>query len=79
MKTNLKALRKSRNLTQLSLQMKTGIEQALISKYETGERTPPTETLLLLADFFDTSMDYIMCRTDEVNPYPKGTDSNDLS
>ena len=58
-------------LTQLSLQMQTGIEQSLISKYKSGERVPPTETLMLLADFFHTSMDYIMERTEERKPYPR--------
>lgn len=69
MQNRIRELRKSRRLTQLSLQMKTGIEQALISKYETGERVPPTETLIILADFFDVSIDYILCRTDnpEIN------------
>ncbi len=38
------------------MQMQTGIDQALISKFESGERVPPTETLIPLADFFDTSM-----------------------
>ena len=64
MKTNLKALRHSRGLTQIAVQMKTGIEQSLLSKFETGERTPPTETLLRLADFYDVSVDYILCRTE---------------
>lgn len=69
MKTNLRKLRKERGLTQIGLQMKTGIEQALISKYETGERIPPTDALLILADFYGVSIDYILCRTDkpEVN------------
>lgn len=61
---NLKRLRKEKGITQISLQMKTGIEQALLSKYENGDRVPPTETLIILADFYDVSMDYIMCRTD---------------
>lgn len=61
---NLKKLRKEKGLTQIALQMQTGIEQALISKYENGERIPPTETLIILADFFDTSIDYILGRTD---------------
>lgn len=64
MKNNLKILRKQRNLSQLAVQMQTGIEQALISKYETGERVPPTETLIILADFYGVSIDYILCRTD---------------
>jgi len=69
MQNRLRELRKSRKLTQLALQMKTGVEQALISKYETGERVPPTETLIILADFFGVSIDYILCRTEnpEIN------------
>lgn len=63
MKNNLRALRKEKKLTQIALQMHTGIEQALLSKFETGERIPPTETLLILADFYNVSIDYILCRT----------------
>ena len=64
MKNNLKLLRKSKGYTQIALQMKTGIEQSLLSKFESGERTPPTETLVRLADFYDVSIDYILCRTE---------------
>ena len=69
MKNNLKVLRKSRGYTQIALQLKTGIEQALLSKFENGERVPPTETLVLLADFYGVSIDYLLCRTDnpEIN------------
>ena len=69
MKNNLKLLRKKRGYTQIALQMKTGIEQALLSKFENGERIPPTETLMRLADFYNVSIDYILCRTDipEIN------------
>ena len=28
-----------------------------------GLRIPPTETLMVLADYYGVSMDYIMCRT----------------
>lgn len=64
MKNKLRKLRKERNLTQIALQMQTGIEQALLSKFETGERIPPTETLMILADFYNVSIDYILCRTE---------------
>lgn len=69
MRNNLKQLRKQKGYTQMSVQMKTGIEQALLSKFENGERTPPTETLIRLADFYEVSIDYILGRTDipEVN------------
>ncbi|MBE6755217.1 MAG: helix-turn-helix transcriptional regulator [Ruminococcaceae bacterium] len=64
MNNNLKKLRQERKLTQIAVQMKTGIEQALISKFENGERVPPTETLIILADFYDVSIDYILGRTE---------------
>lgn len=69
MQNNLRKLRKEKGLSQIAMQMQTGIEQALISKYENGERVPPTETLMQLADFYGVSMDYIMGRTDrkEIN------------
>ena len=60
----LKKLRVKKEKTQLQVQMETGIEQALLSKYENGVRVPPTETLVILADYYDVSMDYIMGRTD---------------
>ena len=65
MQNRLKFLRKSRGYTQVSLQMQTGIEQALLSKFESGDRIPPTETLVRLADFYNVSIDYILCRTEK--------------
>ena len=56
-KNNLRKLRKEHGLTQIGLQMKTGIEQALLSKYETGDRIPPTDALMILADFYNVSID----------------------
>ena len=64
MENNLKKLRKAKKKTQLQVQMDTGIEQALLSKYENGLRIPPTETLMVLADYYNVSLDYIMKRTD---------------
>ncbi len=64
MKNHLKELRIAKNKTQLQVQMDTGIEQALLSKYENGVRVPPTETLMVLADYYGVSMDYVMGRTD---------------
>ena len=64
MNNRLKELRVKKEKTQLQVQMETGIEQALLSKYENGVRVPPTETLVILADYYNVSMDYIMGRTD---------------
>ncbi|MCL2856505.1 MAG: helix-turn-helix domain-containing protein [Oscillospiraceae bacterium] len=51
--------------------MRTGIDQALLSKYENGERVPTVENLTVLADYFDTSLDYLMDRTSQEKPYPR--------
>ncbi|MBQ7800811.1 MAG: helix-turn-helix transcriptional regulator [Oscillospiraceae bacterium] len=64
MENNLRKLRKEHRLTQVELQMRTGIEQSLLSKFENGERIPPTESLIILAEFYHVSIDYILCRTD---------------
>lgn len=69
MENNLKSLRKKRGLTQIQLQIATGIEQALLSKFERGERIPPTETLIILADFYGVSIDYILARTTDPKKY----------
>ena len=63
MKNRLKLLRKTLGISQINLQMQTGIEQALLSKYENGVRIPPTETLIILADFYNVSIDYILFRS----------------
>ena len=63
MENNLKKLRIAKKKTQLQVQMDTGVEQALLSKYENGIRVPPTETLIILADYYNVSIDYIVGRT----------------
>ena len=74
MDNRLRQLRKSKGYTQVRVQMETGIEQALLSKYENAERVPPTETLVKLADYYNVSVDYLLCRTDnpQVNKYTNG-------
>lgn len=67
MDSRLRDLRKSKNLSQIKVQMDTGIEQALLSKYENGVRVPPTETLIILADYYNVSVDYLLGRTDKMN------------
>lgn len=67
---NLKKLRKKHQLTQIGLQMKTGINQSILSKYENDERLPTCENLMILAKFYRTSLDYLMDMTDDPKPYP---------
>lgn len=60
----LKLLRKQKHMSQLSLAMKLNTTQMSISRYETGKLEPDLKTLILIADFFDVSIDYLLERTD---------------
>ena len=60
----LKELRKSNGISQLKLAMDLGLNQNSVSRYETGEREADYHTLIMLADYFDVSIDYLLERTD---------------
>lgn len=70
---NIKLIRVVNDYTQIKVQMDTGIPQSMISKYETGELMPTTENLIILAKYYNTSLDFLMDLTDEQKPYPKKT------
>lgn len=63
----LKELRKQRGISQLKLAMDLGMNQNSISRYESGAREADYATLILLADYFHVSIDYLLERTD--NPH----------
>ncbi|MGG1880147.1 helix-turn-helix transcriptional regulator [Paenibacillus cisolokensis] len=57
-------LRQKRGLTQSMLARRTGIKRAAISHYELGRREPDFETLIILADFFHVSIDFLLGRAE---------------
>lgn len=57
---NLKKLRLERNLSQQKLAEAIGLSQQAITKYENGRTQPDFQTLMALADFFHTSVDYLI-------------------
>ena len=67
---NIKMIRVTRDYTQVKVQMDTGISQSMLSKYESGDVLPTTENLIILAKYYNTSLDYLMDLTDETKPYP---------
>ena len=67
----LKDLREDLDLTQENVAGILKIQQTVYSRYERGIQNIPLEHLLVLADFYKTSTDYILGRTNEKNPYPK--------
>ena len=68
----LRDLREDNDMTQAALAKLLGMSQTGYSKYETGENDIPTVIWEHLADFYGVSVDYLMGRTDEKKPYPKG-------
>lgn len=67
----LKELRKKKGMSQQRLAMELNVNQNTISRYETGEREADYKTLILIADYFNVSIDYLLERTDELYWQPK--------
>jgi len=65
----LRGLREGIKIPQTKMAELIGTTQAAINRYETDKATPPPETILWYADYFDVSLDYIFGRTDK----PQGT------
>ena len=67
----LKDLREDKDLKQSDIAKMLGIQQTVYSRYERGVQNIPLDYLIALADFYRTSTDYILGRTNETKPYPK--------
>lgn len=68
----LRQLRKQRGITQVKMQMLTGIDQSDYSKIESGKRYYTFEQCRRIALALGTSMDYLAGITDDPRPYPRG-------
>lgn len=71
--SRLSELRKAKGLTQLQVQMLTGIDQSDYSKIESGKRNLSFGQCKRIALALDTSMDYLAGLTDYPKPYPRAT------
>lgn len=67
----IRDLREDNDLTQEFMAKILHISQRTYSRYENDERAIPIEVLSKLADFYDTSIDYLIGRTNFKKPYPK--------
>jgi transcriptional regulator with XRE-family HTH domain len=65
----LKDLRIDADLTQEQLAKHLNITRSALANYETGLREPGYEILIKIADFFEISLDYLLCRTNIPNQY----------
>ena len=60
----IRNFREDRDLTQKQVAEMLGMSQTGYSKYETGENDIPTQILIKLADYYNTTTDYLLGRTD---------------
>lgn len=67
----LKELREDKDLMQKEVAQKIGLTQRNYSYYETSQTILNEDILERLANYYNTSTDYILYRTDIKAPYPK--------
>lgn len=66
----IRNLREDHDLTQTDIASYLHISQRTYSRYENDERAIPIETLIKLAIYYSTSVDYLVNFTDVKKPYP---------
>ena len=56
----LREIRKKKGYTQLKVAMDLSISREALSYYENGKRSPDLQMLMLLSQYFDVSVDYLI-------------------
>jgi len=67
----LKEIREDKDLLQKDIAKVLCISQVVYSRYETGLRLIPLDKIAKLAEYYNTSIDYLVGLTDVRKPYPK--------
>ena len=69
-KNRLCDLREDRDMKQKELAALLNVHQTTYSDYELGKINIPIPTLHFLADYYNVSVDYLLCRTNVKEQYP---------
>ena len=67
----IRDLREDSDISQQKIADMLHIRQTTYSNYETGQRQIPIDALIKLAQFYKTSVDYLLELTDDPRPYPR--------
>lgn len=67
----LREIREDKDITQNEIAKILKMSQVQYSRYETGVRLIPIDKLILLANYYNTSVDYLIGLTNIRKPYPK--------
>lgn len=70
-KDRIRDLREDNDLTQSDIAKILNIRYNVYQRYELGTSKMPIHHLITLADYYNTSTDYILGRTNDPNPYSK--------
>ena len=65
---NIKKLRIKRNITQVDLAKAINVKQETISAYESDKAFPSADALVKIANYLNTSSDYLLGRSEEDTP-----------
>ena len=68
----IKDLREDKDLNQQEIANVLHVSQTTYSRYESGALDIPSQSLIKLAAYYHTSIDYLVGITDEKKPYPRG-------
>ena len=69
MRLRIRDLREDHDLTQQQVAEYLMCDQSLYSKYDRGERDVPLNIMIKLAQFYKTSIDYLVGLTNHKQPY----------
>lgn len=68
---HMRALREDKGISQTQLAGLLNVHQTTYSDYELGNINIPVEALIQLAEFYQTSIDYLVDYTNNPTPYPR--------
>ena len=71
MYNRIRNLREDKDLTQKQIGQLLNMSQTGYNQYEIGKNDIPTKVLIKLAEFYNTSTDYLLGLTNEIKPYPR--------
>lgn len=61
----IKYLRQKKKISQQKMAMDLNMNQNTVSRYETGEREPGIKELIMIADYFGVTVDFLIGHSDK--------------
>ena len=71
LRLRIRDLREDNDMNQAEMAKLLGVSQQTYSRYESHVTDIPLESLIWLAEYYNTSVDYLLGITSRKEPYPK--------